>query len=167
MGNAARKERKRNRRLTIDLIESGWMQTPLPPFQHPAKVGTPFGDRAISQYRDDDGSVRSSRRHLKKLLGYMEASAYLPTGPFHQEVDGSINKFEYIEEAKRIEQGHPSLIAGNAAPEQGVERLPLDPKPYRIGRKRYAIGEEVGAAEYDMIFSPRKQYDQEADSYGL
>jgi hypothetical protein len=74
--------------------------------------------------------------------------------------------FNYIVNRVAGDMGDPSLIAGNAAPEQGVERLPLDPKPYRIGRRRFVdrFDPENGTP---AEFSPRKQYDQEAWRYGL
>lgn len=58
---------------------------------------------------------------------------------------------------------------------QGVENQvahternkPLDPKPYRIGRKRYTE-EEVDLEQMtDAIFSPRKQYQQEFLMYDV
>lgn len=37
---------------------------------------------------------------------------------------------------------------------------PLDPKPYRIGRKRYSF-EDTSELEGEVIFSPRKNYQQD------
>lgn len=46
------------------------------------------------------------------------------------------------------------------------EALPLDPKPYRVGRKRYAtLREALSDMTGEAVFSPRKDFNQDRALY--
>jgi hypothetical protein len=52
MSTTARKIRKRRRHASLERA-AFFGGTPVPPFQHPVKVGTPIAERAVSVHRAD------------------------------------------------------------------------------------------------------------------
>lgn len=65
---------------------------------------------------------------------------------------------------KRIMSAAEVLFSDNEVDDSDTK---LDPKPWRIGRKRFAMFSDMGADEFEAVFSPRKGYAVDPEAYGL
>lgn len=67
---------------------------------------------------------------------------------------------------KKLKGYIDTVVNGNLPHLQPEDEKLLDPKPFRIGRKRYTIEEAASYTEDDkVIFSPRSGYEQNIPRY--
>lgn len=155
MGNAARKARKRE---ANELRAIGFTSESIKPltFSKQPKVGTPILERSTKPVMRADIVERGteSRRFKKKL----------------------VNQFMVSDEAQRRSDAWSEAYAAEHEVIKDSDLLELDPKPYRVGRKRYDIvdARSILYPPYDpnimpseVIFSPRSKYEQDAQHYPL
>lgn len=147
MSTAARKARKRARRSGI--VAQSFDDGPMIPtrFQHPVKEGTPAILRRENQPRPIFGNgmgVAPTRNGITSKVAKRLRSYIAP------------------ETANFRKGNEPKLTA--------PEPVNEDPKPYRVGRKRFSIydvlnrfHEEVSG---ELVWSPRKGYAQDQAEYG-
>lgn len=152
MANAARKLRKLTRRFGLDTNDKRLAEAHR--FVHTKKQGTPFLDRAVGPGADHKGNARPSQTQAKRNMG-LHLAANPPA------------KLEYIKNDK----GEPlDLVEEQARIMKELVDANLDPKPYRIGRKRYSMA-DIAANNFEkvegmqIIWAPRKQYDQQHENY--
>ncbi len=160
MSTAARKKRKLIRRFGLDTKDNRLAEAHR--FIHTEKQGTPFLERAIGPGADHKGNQRHSRTQQKRMM-----QLHLAANPPAQ-VDYVKNSkgepLDLVEEQARIVK---ELIDEQPPTE-------LDPKPWRLGRKRFTTGDvlEMASGNWhdnttpnDLTLAPRKQYEQDTSKY--
>jgi len=113
--------------------------------------------------------MSTTARKLRKRIQRESGTKFIHTQkvgtPFLDRVvgigfDHKGNQRASVRQSKR----NMRLFAATVDTQPPVE---LDPKPYRIGRKRYTIAETAKLVDFDghLIFSPRKNYEQDQRKY--
>jgi hypothetical protein len=110
-------------------------------FVHPSKVATPIYERIENQ------PAPHSNGHGGTAMGL--------TGRAR----------------KRLSEAAERLLEERAASDDTASEPQLDPKPWRVGRKRYATGQEAlqdhPGDRDNVVFSPRKDYSPAPSDYGI
>lgn len=144
MGNAARKARK----------AAGTK------FVHPTKEPTPLPMRR-------GAPRRKVARHMETLLN--EADGVLPDWarqPKAEYVTSPVKKNK-LTKLPKVEAAEPHTA-------EEIEALNLDPKPWRVGRRRFATAleadefvDEIDPGGFDdlAVMSPRSKYEQDLKKY--
>lgn len=156
MSTAARKLRKRTSR--ANKLAGKATQSDF--YVHTTKVGTPVMERAIGPSLGSRGNdlmnTQRSKRQLKKRFARL-----MITNPPKPVVDRLGDPLDLVKEQARI------------LDEMKPATLELDPKPYRVGRKRYDIvdaiailnGEDSHIMPSEIVWSPRSKYEQDSSKY--
>lgn len=149
MSTTARKARKRLRHQLLSTAQDSadarnLVDTLAPRFQHPVKIGTPVTLRHENQPRQifGKGTQNAPTRYGVTSKVLRRIAAYIaPDTKTH---------------------GNPA-----GADQAQSDQLPLDPKPYRLGRKRLTMDEAVRAitSHEDPIFAPRSKFAQAPAAY--
>lgn len=152
MSTTARKARKRENALLRSTAGLGPIR-----YQHPVKELTPVHERVENQPRQIFGKGATSeptRYGLSKKAARRLAAHVVPS--LQERIHGT------VEAATEYTQANPTTVAASN----------LDPKPFRVGRKRFASPQEVKdlawpvSSSEDIVFSPRKGFDQDRALYG-
>lgn len=139
MGNAARKARKA---AGVKFVHPTKEPTPLP-----MRRGAPR--RQVMQHMDAAIKAGIQQGSMPEWARPEEPAEYLTTNP----------------------TSTPKKNTKRTTGKSNIEVVPsgaeLDPKPYRVGRKRYSRDEAIAAGGFpnDYILSPRKGYNQDESIY--
>lgn len=110
-------------------------------FQHPVKTPTPIQERM------------ANRPHA------------------HSDGHGSQTNGLTSRARRRLSDAAKALLEERAASDDTAAEPQLDPKPWRVGRKRYATGQEAlqdhPGDRDNVVFSPRKDYSPAPGDYGI
>lgn len=148
MSTTARKLRKRENVLRRSLEGLEPVR-----YQHPTKISTPVHERIENQPRQIFGKGNGGEPTRYGLSGKAARRLAAHVVPSLQE-----RIHDTVEAATEYTQTNP----------KPSEVSNLDPKPFRVGRKRFATQNDIVSDEYpgDVIFSPRKGFDQDRALYG-
>lgn len=159
MGNAARKARKK----------SGTQ------FKHPEKEVTPYLNRLGGGAHGDRYQSKAQAAKLRAL----DAASSNPTKMVKSKnrrgeemYTTTAEMADYITKSTAPKKNKMTKVVKPTDPDAGNFAIPepileLDPKPYRVGRKRFDKGMAITAGGFpeEYEFSPRAKYDQDDSHY--